>query len=135
MNQPQLNSTETTKNDTCVKCADSYIQLSFYALFIFLLCGLLEIGGGWLIWQFIREQQPWYFAFSGSVLLVCYGFAATTQFFMEDFARVYAIYGAIFILLSILWGYGLDGFQPDLGDFGGAGLVIAGALLMFFWPR
>ncbi|KAH9259924.1 hypothetical protein BASA81_001684 [Batrachochytrium salamandrivorans] len=106
----------------------------FIAIAVFVLSGLLEIVGGWLVWQTLRSAKPWYFALGGSLMLVGYGFAATLNP-LSDFARVYAIYGGVFILLSVIWGAILDGFRPDVGDYVGLALVVAGACVMSFWPR
>lgn len=32
---------------------------------IFLLAGLAEIGGGWLVWQTVRNSKPWYYITGG----------------------------------------------------------------------
>jgi hypothetical protein len=32
---------------------------------VFLLAGLAEIGGGWLVWQTVRNQKPWWYALAG----------------------------------------------------------------------
>jgi small multidrug resistance family-3 protein len=48
---------------------------------------------------------------------------------------VYAIYGGYFILLALLWGWAVDKQRPDVGDVVGACIAIAGAFIMFFWPR
>jgi small multidrug resistance family-3 protein len=29
------------------------------AILLFGLAGLAEIGGGWLVWQWLRESKPW----------------------------------------------------------------------------
>ena len=109
-------------------------QRKVFGIFIFILAGLCEIGGGWLVWQTVRENRPWWFAFIGSFVLIGYGFVATLQP-ITDFARVYAIYGAFFILMSLLWGFLVDGFRPDLGDYIGATFVCVGAGIMYFWSR
>ena len=75
---------------------------------LFLLAGLAEIGGGWLVWQAVREGKPWWWAVAGSVVLVGCGFVPTLQP-LSDFGRLYAVYGGIFIALSYLWGYIFDG--------------------------
>ena len=113
---------------------ENQVQQKAWGIFIFILAGMFEIGGGWLVWQTIRESQPAWYAVIGSFVLVGYGFIATLQP-LDDFARVYAIYGAFFILLSILWGVVVDKFRPDVGDGVGTAIVITGALVMFFWPR
>lgn len=105
-----------------------------FGVFVFILAGLCEIGGGWLVWQTIRENRPWWMALLGAIVLIVYGFVATLQP-LTDFARVYAIYGAFFILMSILWGLVIDGFRPDTGDIVGAVIVFVGTAVMYFWPR
>ena len=34
---------------------------------------------------------------------------------VSEFGRLYAVYGGVFIILSYLWGWGLDGDRPDKG--------------------
>ena len=77
---------------------------------LFLLAGFAEIGGGWLVWQAVREGKPWWWAVAGSVVLVSYGFVPTLQP-LSDFGRLYGVYGGIFIALSFLWGYVFDGMR------------------------
>lgn len=43
----------------------------FASLGIFLLAGLAEIGGGWLVWQAVRNGKPWYYALAGKASLLC----------------------------------------------------------------
>ncbi len=72
---------------------------------------------------------------AGCIVLAMYGFVPTLQPPGAEFARVYAVYGGIFIVLSYLWGWALDGSRPDLGDFVGAGVALTGVALAWFWPR
>ncbi|KAF5827509.1 hypothetical protein DUNSADRAFT_547 [Dunaliella salina] len=102
---------------------------------LFLVAGLAEIGGGWLVWQCLREKKPWYFFVTGSVVLVLYGIIPTFQPEGVGFARVYAVYGGVFILLSYGWGWILDGSRPDLGDAVGSIVAVLGVALAWFWPR
>ena len=53
----------------------------------------------------------------------------------EDFGRVYAAYGCWFIMLSLAWGWAVDGNRPDAGDGIGAGLAAVGAVVITFYPR
>ncbi|KAG5189385.1 hypothetical protein JKP88DRAFT_286760 [Tribonema minus] len=111
------------------------------SVFLFIGAGFLEVGGGWLVWQAVREDRPWWWGLIGALLLVAYGVVPCYQ--PEDgndsgtshFARVYAIYGGYFIALALLWGWAVDKRRPDIGDTLGAAIAIAGALIMFFWPR
>ena len=79
----------------------------FYTIALFLFAGLAEIGGGYLIWLWLREGKPYYWGIFGGVALALYGIIATFQTF-PSFGRVYAAYGRVFIVLSVLWGWGID---------------------------
>jgi len=97
---------------------------------LFLLAGLAEIGGGYLIWLWIREQYSFWYGVIGAIVLVLYGIIPTLQSY-PAFGRVYAAYGGVFILLSVLWGWGVDRKTPDLYDWLGAliCLVVVGVIL------
>ena len=100
---------------------------------LFLVAGLLEIGGGYLIWQWLREGRGVGVGVIGGVLLASYGVAATYQ--PAGFGRVYATYGGIFIVLSLLWGWIIDKQRPDTADIVGALICVAGAAVIMYWPR
>ena len=102
--------------------------------FLFLLAGLFEIGGGWLVWQAVRKGKPWWWAALGCVVLVVYGFLPTLQP-IDDFGRLYAVYGGVFIALSFLWGWGVDKMDVDKGDIVGSVFCIVGVAIIMFWPR
>lgn len=104
------------------------------ALLLFILAGIAEIGGGYLIWLWLREGQPSYFGLLGGITLALYGVIATFQAF-PSFGRVYAAYGGVFIILSVLWGWGVDQKTPDLYDWLGAGICLIGVSVMLFGPR
>jgi small multidrug resistance family-3 protein len=99
----------------------------------FLLAGLFEIGGGYLIWLWIREGKPISYAIMGAIVLLAYGIIPTLQ--PANFGRVYAAYGGVFIVLSILWGWGIDGIKPDKFDMIGGGIALIGVTVIMYWPR
>ena len=104
------------------------------SIFLFVVAGVAEIGGGWLVWQTLKEHRSWLLAVAGALVLVVYGIIPTFQP-LDSFGRVYAVYGGFFIILSYLWGWAVDGDRPDNGDWIGASLALAGVLLALFWPR
>ncbi|MFC5464840.1 YnfA family protein [Lederbergia graminis] len=106
----------------------------FYSVALFLLAGLAEIGGGYLIWLWLREGKSFYWGFFGGVALILYGVVATFQTF-PSFGRVYAAYGGVFIVLSVLWGWGVDRKTPDLYDWLGAAICIVGVAVMLLPSR
>jgi len=52
-----------------------------------------------------------------------------------NFGRVYAAYGGVFIVLSILWGWRIDKIVPDRFDLIGGAIALAGVLIIIYWPR
>ena len=100
---------------------------------LFVLAGLCEIGGGYLIWLWLREGKPIIYALAGAVILIAYGIIPTFQ--PAHFGRVYAAYGGMFIVLSLLWGWGFDGTRPDRFDAMGAIICLVGMVVMMYAPR
>lgn len=105
-----------------------------HSIVIFLLAGLAEIGGGYLVWLWLREGRPYWYGIIGAIILVLYGILPTLQKF-PDFGRVYAAYGGVFIILSVLWGWGVDKKMPDMYDWIGAAVCLVGVSIMLWAPR
>ncbi|WP_117017494.1 YnfA family protein [Aeribacillus pallidus] len=105
-----------------------------YAIILFILAGLAEIGGGYLVWLWIREGKHYLYGVFGSMILVLYGLIPTLQNF-PTFGRVYAAYGGVFIILSVLWGWWVDKKTPDIYDWIGAGICLIGVSIMLWGPR
>ncbi|BCU81853.1 hypothetical protein JIR001_16360 [Polycladomyces abyssicola] len=104
------------------------------AVFLFFLAGLAEIGGGYMIWLWLREGKPFYWGLIGGLTLSFYGIIATFQSF-PSFGRVYAAYGGVFIVMSVLWGWLIDKKTPDFYDWIGAGISLIGVSVMLWGPR
>ena len=100
------------------------------SLVLFVVAGLCEIGGGYLVWQWLREGRSLGIALIGGIILFLYGVVPTFQ--PAHFGRVYAAYGGFFVILSLLWGWWLDGTQPDLFDLIGGGLCLAGVAIIMY---
>lgn len=99
----------------------------------FLLAGVFEIGGGYLIWLWLKEDKGISYAILGALILVLYGVIPTLQ--PANFGRVYAAYGGVFIALSLLWGWKIDGIVPDGYDILGGGIALIGVGIMMYAPR
>lgn len=104
------------------------------SLLLFALAGLAEIGGGYLMWRWLRDDAALWIGLAGAATLIIYGMIPTLQK-AGSFGRIYAAYGGIFVVLSLLWGWGLDGQRPDRWDVAGALIVFVGVGLIYFAPR
>lgn len=103
------------------------------SLFYFIVAGLFEIGGGYLVWLALKEDKGSWYLVAGAVVLFLYGIIPTLQ--EASFGRVYAAYGGIFIVLSILWGWQVDKVVPDMADLVGGAIALVGVLIIMYYPR
>jgi small multidrug resistance family-3 protein len=99
------------------------------AILLYILAGLAEIGGGWLVWQWLREGRGVPLGLLGGAVLFGYGVIHTWQSELA-FGRVYALYGAIFIIIALVWGWAVDEWQPDRFDLTGAAVVLVGVAII-----
>jgi len=103
------------------------------SVLIFFAAGLCEIGGGYLVWLWLRKgRSPW-LGVGGALVLFAYGVLPTLQ--PASFGRVYAAYGGVFIALSLLWGWWVDGIRPDRADVIGGLIALTGVAVVMYWPR
>ena len=100
---------------------------------LFVLAGLCEIGGGYLVWQWWRKGASWPIGTLGAAILFLYGIVPTYQ--PAHFGRVYAAYGGIFVVPSILWGWSVDRIRADRFDLLGGVICLAGVAVIMYWPR
>ena len=100
---------------------------------IFFFAALLEIGGGYLIWRWLKNHQGKIIGIIGGLILFSYAIVMTLQ--PENFGKVYATYGGIFVVSSLLWGYWIDKKKPDRFEIFGSVVVLIGISIMFYFPR
>jgi small multidrug resistance family-3 protein len=103
------------------------------SIFFFLLAGLCEIGGGYLVWLWLRDDMSWVLGAMGGLILFLYGIIPTFQ--PTYFHRIYATYGGIFIVMALLWGFIFEKEIPDIFDIVGAVVAVAGVIIIFYSPR
>lgn len=101
---------------------------------LFAVAALFEIGGAWLVWQGLREHRGWIWIGAGVIALGLYGVVATFQS-DDNFGRILAAYGGVFVAGSIAWGMVADGFRPDRYDVTGALICLAGMAVIMYAPR
>ena len=103
------------------------------SLALFFAAALFEIGGGYLVWLWLRENRGRLMGLLGALVLFVYGVIPTLQ--PAHFGRVYAAYGGIFIVSAIIWGWIIDKKKPDRYEIIGAGIALIGASMIMYTPR
>jgi small multidrug resistance family-3 protein len=105
------------------------------SMLLFVLAGLCEIGGGYLVWLWLREGRSVWLGAAGGLILFLYGVLPTLQPAGAPFGRIYAAYGGIFVVLSLAWGWWIDGVRPDRYDLLGGAIVLIGVAVIIYAPR
>lgn len=105
------------------------------SILLFLVAGLCEIGGGYLVWLWLREGRAVWIGMIGGLILFLYGVLPTLQPESASFGRVYAAYGGVFVALSLVWGWWIDGIRPDRYDLLGGVIVLVGVGIIMYAPR
>jgi small multidrug resistance family-3 protein len=100
---------------------------------LFVVAGLCEIGGGYLVWLWLRDGMSWILGVVGGFVLFIYGIVPTFQ--PSQFHRIYAAYGGVFIVMALMWGWIFQGIVPDNFDILGTIIAIVGVAIIFYMPR
>ena len=97
---------------------------------IFFLEAFFEIFGFFTFWLYFRlERTPWWIAL-GVVSLVLFAYVLT-KIDVENAGRVYAIYGGIYIIASLIWLVLVERESFNRWDIIGASLAMIGAFIIF----
>ena len=105
--------------------------ITTFALFV--VAAIAEIGGGYRVWQWLRERKKIGFGLIGEIILFLYGLIPTFQ--PSNFGRAYAAYGGIFVVMAIIWGLAMDKKRPDRYEIIGGFVVLICASVTFYFPR
>ncbi len=108
-------------------------EIVLSTLGVFFFAALLEIGGGYLVWKWLRVHKGIILGILGALILFSYGVIMTLQ--PTSFGKVYATYGGIFVVSSIIWGYWIDKKKPDRFEIIGSAVVLIGVAIIFYIPR
>jgi len=101
---------------------------------IYVAAAVAEIGGCFAFWAWLRLGQSPYWLVPGVALLVVFALLLTR--IGTDFAgRAFAAYGGVYIVISLLWMWGVEGSRPDRWDVVGAATCLAGAAVILLAPR
>jgi len=90
---------------------------------------------GYLVWQWLRDGKSNWYCSAGDIGLIIYGVVPTQQPLSDSFGRVYATYGEIFIVLSLLWRWKIDNVFSDKFDLIGGVISFIDVLVIMYYPR
>ncbi len=105
----------------------------FVAILLFVIAGVAEIGGGYLVWLWLRESKPVWYGVVGSLVLIPTALSPLCRCFRALAGCMH--YGGVFVVLAVLWGWVVDKKAPDHYDWIGAAVCVAGVCIMLWAPR
>ena len=100
---------------------------------LFVLTALAEIIGCYLPYLWLRKGYSAWLLLPAAASLALFAWLLTLH--PEASGRVYAAYGGVCISMALLWLWLADGVRPVASDWIGAGLCLAGMLVIMFGPR
>jgi small multidrug resistance family-3 protein len=103
-------------------------------LTIFAAAAIAEIAGCFAFWAVLRLKASPLWLAAGALSLIAFAWLLT-RVEVGYAGRAYAVYGGIYIAASLAWLWLIEGRSPDRWDLAGAGICIAGALVILYAPR
>ena len=109
-----------------------YISMTSLAFYV--AAAVVEIGGCFAFWAWLRLGKSVYWILPGIMSLVIFAVLLTRV--ESIFAgRTFAAYGGIYIAASLFWLWLIEGQRPDKWDILGASICIVGAAVILFGQR
>ncbi len=102
-------------------------------LLLFIITAVAEIIGCYLPWLWLREGKSAWLLVPAAISLAL--FAWLLSLHPTAAGRVYAAYGGVYVVVAILWLWGVDGIRPDTWDVVGSLVALAGMAIIMFAPR
>lgn len=96
-----------------------------------LIAALGEISGCFSFWAWLRLGKSIFWIIPGICALIIFAIALT-KIDADNAGRVYAAYGGIYILSSLLWLWLVEGVKPDNWDFIGVAISLLGTVVILF---
>jgi small multidrug resistance family-3 protein len=122
-------------NATIRHCGQSFHRKARLMTWLtYLTAAFFEIAGCFAFWSFLRNDKHIAWLIPGLACLIAFA-ALLTRIETDAAGRAFAAYGGIYIAASLIWLWLVEEMRPDVYDLMGAGLSIAGALVIVLAPR
>lgn len=104
------------------------------SLLVYAGAALAEIAGCFAFWAWLRLGRSALWLVPGAVSLALFAWLLT-RIDTAFAGRAYAAYGGVYIVMSLLWLWAVEGSRPDRWDLIGAGVCLLGAAVILLGPR
>lgn len=100
---------------------------------LFLLTALAEILGCYLPWLWLRQGGSAWLLLPAAASLALFAWLLTLH--PDASGRIYAAYGGVYVVVALLWLWGVDGVRPSLWDLVGGAVCLSGMAIIAWAPR
>jgi len=100
---------------------------------LFVTTAVAEITGCYLPYLWLQNRAAAWVLIPAALSLALFVWLLTLH--PTAAGRVYAAYGGVYVATALMWLWLVDGEQPHLWDFVGAGVALAGMAIIMFAPR
>lgn len=108
-------------------------MLIFKTFGLFFVTAIAEIVGCYLPYLWLKKNGSAWLLIPALASLALFAWLLTLH--PTAAGRVYAAYGGVYIVVAILWLWIVDGSRPTSWDLIGAGVAMAGMVIIMMGPR
>lgn len=103
------------------------------SLGLFAVTALAELVGCYLPWLWLKQGASAWLLLPATASLGVFVWLLTLH--PQAAGRVYAAYGGVYICMALLWLWRVDAVRPTVTDLVGAGLCLAGVLVILLGAK
>lgn len=100
---------------------------------LFLLTAVAEILGCYLPWLWLRQGGSAWLLLPAAASLGLFAWLLTLH--PDASGRIYAAYGGVYVVVALLWLWGVDGVRPSLWGLVGGAVCLSGMAIIAWAPR
>jgi small multidrug resistance family-3 protein len=100
---------------------------------LFVLTALAEIVGCYLPWLVLKQGHSYWLLLPATLSLGLFAWLLTLH--PGPSGRIYAAYGGVYVAMSLIWLWTVDGVRPSLSDGLGSSLVLLGMAVIALQAR
>jgi small multidrug resistance family-3 protein len=113
---------------------DAKLQPMLKVIFLFTSTAAAEIFGCYVLYACLKMGRPLWWLVPGTLSLAIFAWLLTLHPTIGA-GRIYAGYGGIYVAMSLIWLWLVEGSQPDRWDVAGSILCVLGTVVILLGPR
>lgn len=105
--------------------------MNISSLIFLLIAAFAEISGCYSFWAWLRLGKSIFWVIPGIFALIIFA-VSLTKVDADNAGKVYAAYGGIYILSSLLWLWLFEGVKPNRWDLTGVIISLLGTVIILW---